>query len=224
MKAQRAPSKSGTGAAPRVVLIDANIFFAPRMRDLFMHLHEAEALNAHWTKEIEAEWSRNVVAKQNASADSIQRCLAGMRDAAEGWEVQGYAKYAELFPTVNEKDRHVAAAAHKLSLVDWPGNPVALLTNNLKHFPLSAFEKTQIARFSASEYLDALFFEEPDRILSVADGCRKKLKAPKATREQYVYILFKNGCRNLAAGVAAKWSVECPVADKEGNLYYESDR
>jgi hypothetical protein len=28
------------GPLPRIVLVDANIFFAPRLRDLFMHLHE----------------------------------------------------------------------------------------------------------------------------------------------------------------------------------------
>jgi hypothetical protein len=40
-----------SGPLPRIVLVDANIFFAPRLRDLFMHLHEAEALSIHWTRE-----------------------------------------------------------------------------------------------------------------------------------------------------------------------------
>lgn len=213
-----------TTQVPRVVLLDANVFFGPRMRDIFMHLHEAGILNVHWTKEIEAEWTRNVVAKQNADESSIQQCLKGMREAAEGWEVQGYSKYAEKFSAVQEKDRHVAAAAHKLSQDEWPGYPVALVTNNLKDFPLQAFQGTHIVRFSPAEHLDALYSEEPKLVFSVIEGCRKKLKAPKTTREQYVAILFKNGCRTLAAQIAAKWAVECPVADKAGNLYYASDR
>ncbi len=121
-----------------------------------MHLHEAGVLNIHWTEEIELEWSRNVVAKQDVDEDSIQRCIQGMRQAAEGWEVKGYSKYVDMFAAVDEKDRHVAAAAHKLSLVEWPGNPVALITNNLKDFPLPAFEGTQVVRFSPAEYLDAI--------------------------------------------------------------------
>lgn len=68
-----------------------------------MHLHEAEILNVHWTKEIEAEWTRNVVAKQHADKAAVQRCLMGMREAAEGWEVQGYSKYVELFSAVQEE-------------------------------------------------------------------------------------------------------------------------
>lgn len=101
---------------PRIVLVDANVFFAPRMRDLFMHLHEAEVLSVHWTREIEGEWTRNVIAKQGAAPEAIQLCLAGMRDAAEGWEVRGYSKHIDRFEAVDPKDRHVAAAAYKLSL------------------------------------------------------------------------------------------------------------
>ena len=35
-------ASSGAPVLPRIVLVDANVFFAPRMRDLFMHLHAAE--------------------------------------------------------------------------------------------------------------------------------------------------------------------------------------
>ena len=104
------------------------------MRDLFMHLHEAEVLNVHWTREIEAEWTRNVFAKQTADPQAIQDCLEGMRAAAEGWEVAGYAKHTGRFEFVDAKDRHVAAAAYKLSLDDWPGQRVALVTQSIKDF------------------------------------------------------------------------------------------
>ncbi len=101
-------AQSEAGPLPRIVLVDANIFFAPRLRDLFMHLHEAEALSIHWTREIEGEWTRNVVVKQGADPEDLQRCLRGMRDAAEDWEVSGYTKYTDRFESVDAKDRHVA--------------------------------------------------------------------------------------------------------------------
>ena len=131
---------------PRIVLVDANVFFAPRMRDLFMLLHEAEVLYVHWTKEIESEWTRNVIAKQGAERSGIMACLKGMRDAAEGWEVAGYSKFENMFELVDAKDRHVAAAAHKLTQDDWPGQPVALITKNVKDFPQAAFKNTQVTR------------------------------------------------------------------------------
>jgi hypothetical protein len=208
---------------PRIVLVDANVFFAPRMRDLFMHLHEAEILNIHWTKEIEGEWTRNVIAKQNADPKGIKDCLKGMRDAAEGWEVVGYSKHSDKFEPVDAKDRHVAAAAYKLSLEDWPGQPVALITNNVKDFPQTAFEGTLVTRYSMAGYLDALYAEEPEVVASVTEGCKKKLKTPKLTREEYVAVLIKNGCLGLAQAMSVRWAVECPVITKEGTLYYASD-
>ena len=40
---------------PRVVPLDANVFFGPPLRDLFMHLHEVGVLNVHWTRESKSD-------------------------------------------------------------------------------------------------------------------------------------------------------------------------
>jgi hypothetical protein len=194
------------------------------MRDLFMHLHEVEVITIRWSKEIEAEWTRNVVAKQDANPQAIQNCLIGMRSAIEDWEVSGYEKHIEKFEAVDEKDRHVAAAAYKLSLSDWPGQPVALVTKNVADFPQHAFGETLVTRFSMATYIDALYAAKPDEVIAVAEGCRKKLKTPVLTREFYVGVLMKHGCSALAEGLASKWKVECPAVAKDGTLYYESEQ
>lgn len=208
---------------PRVALIDANVFFAPRMRDLIMHLHAEELINVHWTREIESEWTRNVVAKQGADAKAIQACLEGMRDAVPGWEVTGYSKHVDKFEAVDAKDRHVAAAAHKLSLDDWPGQAVALVTKNVKDFPAKAYEETKVTRFSLGAYVEALRAAEPERVARVAETCRKKLKSPSLDKERYVAVLMTHGCTGLANALATTWSVECPAVAKDGTLYYKSD-
>ncbi len=189
-----------------------------------MHLHAEELINVHWTKEIEAEWTRNVVPKQAADADGIQACLRGMRDAVDGWEVTGYAKHLPQFEAVDPKDQHVAAAAYKLSLDDWPGQPVALVTKNVKDFPAHAFTDTKVTRYSLSDYIDALYAAEPERVSKVAESCRKKLKAPTLDKERYVAVLMTHKCVGLAHGLAMRWGVECPVAGKDRTLYYEADR
>lgn len=224
MLKRRKEPDSEAAQLPRVVLIDANVFFAPRMRDLVMHLHAAELINVHWTKEIEAEWTRNVVVKQNADEQGIQTCLRGMRDAADGWEVTGYERHIAKFEAVDAKDRHVAAAAYKLSLDDWPGQPVALVTKNLKDFPAHAFADTHVMPFSLGGFADALYAAEPERVAKVAEGCRKKLRAPSLDKERYVAVLMTHGCAGLARGLAHMWGVECPKMARDGNLYYESER
>ena len=207
-------SHKAPGAAsglPRIVLLDADVFFAPRMRDLFMYLREQELIHLHWTRPIEKEWARNVVAKQGASRDAIENCLRGMREAVEDWEVDGFERYEATFEAVDEKDRHVAAAAFKLSKEEWPGRPVALVTENVKDFPQHAFKGTQVTRYSMSAYLDLLYEEDPETVLKVVEVSRKKLKAPKLSRPEYVAVLAKNGCVGLAAELARLWRVPCPV-------------
>ena len=189
-----------------------------------MHLHADELVNVHWTKEIEAEWTRNVVNKQGVDAEGIQVCLRGMRDAVDGWEVTGYGKHLNKFALVEAKDRHVAAAAYKLSLDDWPGQPVALLTRNVKDFPAQAFAGTLVTRYSLGSYIDALYTAEQVPVAKVAEDCRQKLRAPTLDKERYVAVVMTHGCVALAKGLAKAWGVECPVAAKDGTLYYESDR
>jgi hypothetical protein len=89
-----------------------------------------------------ATWSRN----RKLSPRQFRSALRGMRDAVEGWEVTGYGKHMALFEAVDKKDRHVAAAADKLSLGDWPGQKVALITKNVKDFPQRAFKGTDVTR------------------------------------------------------------------------------
>ncbi len=199
------------------------MLFSPRLTDLVMFLHAAEVINVHWTKEIEAEWSRNVVAKHDAGAEAIQTCLRGMRDAVDGWEVSGYAKHEVRFEAVEATDRHVAAAAYKLSLDDWPGQKVALLTKNVKDFPSRAFAGTLVSRHSSSGYIDALYAADPALVAKVAEACRKKLKHPPLTRERYVAVLMRHGCVGLARALSELWFVECPNVAKDGTLFYDSD-
>jgi hypothetical protein len=115
----------------------------------------------------------------------------------------------------------VAAAAYKLSLDDWPGQPVALVTKNVIDFPTHAFAETQVTRYSLNDYIDALYAAEPEHVTKVAEGCRKKLKAPPLDREDYVAVLMKHSCSRLAQGLAKTWGVECPQVAKDGTLYYE---
>jgi hypothetical protein len=194
------------------------------MRDLVMHLREFEIIQIHWTKKIEDEWIRNVIEKQNADPQAIEACLVGMREATQGdWEVAGYDKYVHQFDLVDSKDRHVAAAAYKLSLDNWPGQRVALVTKNVKDFPQKAFEATNVTRYSLALYLGSLYTEESELVTSAVESCRTKLRKPKCSKEDYVALLVRNGCQSLAEAMAARWKVECPSVSKDGTLTYASN-
>lgn len=185
-----------------------------------MHLREREVIHLHWTKLIEDEWVRNVVAKQGADRRDIEDCLLGMREAAADWEVDGFERYEERFETVDPKDRHVAAAAYKLSKEEWPGQPVALVTRNVDDFPQAAFKDTEVTRFSMSGYLDQLYKESPAELIAVLEISRKKLKNPRLGRAEYVAVLARNGCTSLAPAIAEFWKVPCPTIGPGGIVTY----
>lgn len=200
------PAKQGPPLS-RVVLVDADVFFAPRLRDIFMYLHMQEVIRLHWTKEIEAEWTRNVVKAHGADSQDIQDCLLGMRDAAPGWEVLGYKRYESQFSGVEAKDQHVAAAAYKLALDERSGQAVALVTKNVSDFPANAFTGTTVLRYILSGYLTELYKESPNEVLLVFEACRGKLKNPTLDKPAYIEVLRRHGCKDLAAAVEKQWGL-----------------
>ena len=96
---------------PRVVLVDANVLFAPRLCDLFVHLHIDGVIRIHWTAAINEEWTRNAAAKTRGDPAGIHRRLVGMTTAVPDWEVSKYDRFIEALDGVDDKDRHVSAAA-----------------------------------------------------------------------------------------------------------------
>lgn len=215
-------SAASENTVPLLVLADANVFFGPRMRDILMYLHEQEVIYLFWTTAIENEWVRNVTEKQRVDIEKIAACVAGMRKAIAGWEVTDYQKYEEQFAAVDAKDRHVAAAAYRLSLACGP-KQVALVTNNITHFPESAFVGTKVICYSADQYLTQLQVAAPDKVLNVLESSRTKLLSPKLSQTQYVAVLVKNRCQGLAEAVAAAWGVPCPVLTNDNKIVYIAD-
>ena len=209
------------GFDEHIVLIDANALFAPRQRDLLIHLHVAGVLLAHWTIGIEREWTKAAIRKSNVDAKSIEACQVGMRLAVPSWEVEGYEGHIDRFPTVDAKDRHVAAAAYKLSLDE--GNvPVVLLTNNIKDFPTEAFFGTPITVCRPGDYIDYLFSLYPSRVMDVASSCRHKLIRPPYEPARYLEVLVAIGCLNLATALSKLWDCPCPQIGTDNLIFVPS--
>jgi hypothetical protein len=213
-------SAASENTVPLIVLADANVFFGPRLRDILMYLHEQEIIYLFWTTAIENEWVRNVIQKQGADTEKIAVCTAGMRNAIPGWEVKNYKKHEVRFSAVDGKDRHVAAAAFRLSLNFGPRQRVALITNNFTHFPQSAFVGTNVTCYPVDQYLTRLQMAAPPKVMNVLEFSRAKLLSPKLSQTQYVAVLVKNRCQGLAEAAAAAWDVPCPVLTEGSTVTY----
>lgn len=205
---------------PRVALIDANVLFAPRLCDLFMHLHLEGAIRIHWTSAINEEWTRNAALKTAGDTAGIYRRRDAMTNAIPGWEVSSYDTFLDRCTGVDAKDRHVSAAALKLRREE--DDDVALVTENIRHFPAVDFEGSGVHPVTPSVFLRMLHREEPTLVVSVAERCRTKLRSVPRSQEEYVALLMKLGCE-LAQDLGHAWDVPCLVRLADGTLIYRED-
>ena len=54
-----------------VAILDANVLFPYRKRDILLRCFEAEIFQARWSKRILDEWTRNVIKRMPQIRDSI---------------------------------------------------------------------------------------------------------------------------------------------------------
>lgn len=114
---------------------------------------------------------------------------------------------------------------------EWSRNVIAsepLIAQSIRacmtgmRFPARAFAGSEVRCHDPGAYLDELYEAETATVIRVAEGCRRKLTTPPLSRGLYVAVLVNHGARRLAASLAQKWRVECPVLARNGTLQYES--
>lgn len=156
-------------ALPRHWLLDANILFSDWCRALMLELAELHGATLHWTPVIENECFRNLVRLQRLSGDDAQAHRAVLPEAMSARVLEG--DYSACLPDVkcvDEKDRHVAAAA--LHLKHRLAQPVALVTWNVRDFPRKNLLKLGVVRYTPDELLMELCDMTTKPYLEVLQG------------------------------------------------------
>jgi predicted nucleic acid-binding protein len=100
------------GAKPLIRAVrDANVLYPFTLRDTLLRAAAAGLFRVHWSEQILEETTRNLVADGIVTAGQAARLRAAMDRAFPEALVSGYE---DLVPEMrnDEKDRHVAAAAH----------------------------------------------------------------------------------------------------------------
>ena len=153
----RAPSASKQGARPTLaelvqggrvpIFLDANVLIPEYLRAVFLDMAEAGLFQPHWSPRVLAEMRTNLIdpdvyGLEVGKVDRLLKCLEkGFPNAL----VQGSEKYEAAFTgKTDRKDRHVAAAALKVSQSVHEGLPVLLVTHNAVDLPQWAFEDSPV--------------------------------------------------------------------------------
>lgn len=140
-----------------VVLADANILFSRTLRDYFLYVADAGAIEIHWSQQILNEMSRNLRARLGLDHTATERLEELMNE---------FIEYALVDPAdvaiveaveMDADDRHVLAAA--LST-----DADILLTENTKHFPRDWMAEHGIELLGAGELPLRLAEHFPDEL------------------------------------------------------------
>jgi hypothetical protein len=113
---------------PQTVILDANILFPAPLRDFFMHLAILGAMQARWTKQIEDEWTRNLIAKRpDLDPTRVYRTAAQMNAAIldalltdfESFELNLVLYGFRLFPSYSLREYCVHHGIRSCSYALW---------------------------------------------------------------------------------------------------------
>jgi predicted nucleic acid-binding protein len=100
------------GVKPPIrAVLDANVLYPFTLRDTLLRAAAAGLFRVHWSEQILEEATRNLVGDGIVTADQAARLRSAMERAFPEALVTGYEGFVREMRN-DEKDRHVAAAAH----------------------------------------------------------------------------------------------------------------
>ncbi|MEO0845743.1 MAG: PIN domain-containing protein [Cyanobacteria bacterium J06648_1] len=168
-------------------IYDACVLYPAPLRDLLMQLALSDLYRARWTERIHSEWMRNVLKNRpDLSKKQLTRTKKLMDRSVRDCLIKGYEYIIPSLELPDPDDRHILAAAIK-------GQADIIVTMNLKDFPNSILSEYEIEAQHPDIFIADLIDIYPMRVATAAEACRKRLKNPPKSIDEYLEILLKQG-------------------------------
>ena len=174
------------------VVLDANVLYPFRKRDVLLRFAHAGFFRACWTDRIEDEWTRSLLAQKPDAATSIEAQLIAMREHFPEALVTGYEPLIEALTLPDPDDRHVLAAAIRCGAQQ-------IITENLADFPDDALAPFSIEANSADDFLLETFELYPAEAVEVLSRMRQGYRNPPFTASEFIFDLTAKGMPKLAS-------------------------
>lgn len=174
------------------IVLDANVLYSARLRDLWMELGSTGLAEIRWTARIEAEWIEAVLRTRPELRKHLQRTAALMREFIPDAVITDFESLESTLPLPDLDDRHVLAAA----IMSGAGR---IATFNLKDFPEDAVRGYGISVCTPDHIFLEIANADPEGFLSAVATVRARLKAPPVSAHDYVAGLARSGCPRIAA-------------------------
>ena len=176
----------------RVALLDANVLFPFRKRDILLRFHHAGLFRARWTERILDEWTRSLIDKKPHLEPSVRSQRRAMHEHFAEALVTGYEPLIGTLQLPDADDRHVLAAAVRCGAQ-------YIVTDNLTDFPAEVLERFDIEAIDADGFLSQTFDLYPSEALGVLRTLRETYSNPPFTPSGFVRDLAAKGLPRLAA-------------------------
>ena len=152
-----------------VVILDANVLFPFRKRDVLLRFSHAGLFRARWSGEILDEWTRNLLALKPHLEDSIRAQQRAMQDHFPEALVTGHEPLVSALDLPDPDDRHVLAAAIA-------GSADGILTLNARDFPRGMLAEEGLWRADPDGFVHGIWQAQPDLVAKVAQGVLAKAR------------------------------------------------
>ncbi len=179
-------------ANPFCVILDANVLYPFRVRDILLQFAIDGLFRARWTELIIDEWQRNLILNRPEMEQSIAQQLDVMRSRFPESFVTGYEPLIDVVELPDRDDRHVLAAAIKCGAQH-------IVTENLRDFPADVLEQYDIEAVSADDFLHSTFELFPFAALKSLRSVRLRYQNPPFSASGFITDLTAKGLPKLAA-------------------------
>ena len=175
-----------------VAVLDANVLFPFRMRDILLRFHHAGLFQARWTERILDEWTRSLLDWKPHLERSIRSQRRAMAEHFDDALVIRHEPLVGVLDLPDPDDRHVLAAAIRCSAR-------YIITDNLADFPEEVLAGFDIEAIAADAFLSQIAELHPSEALAVLSGLRAQYRNPPFTPSEFVLDLNAKGLPQLAA-------------------------
>lgn len=169
-----------------VALLDANVLYPARLRDLFLRLAIDGQFDARWSGRLLDECFDNLLTdRPDLSAAALERTRRMMAVALPEAMVEGFEDRIESVELPDPDDRHVLAAG----LAAEAG---VIVTANLKDFPARALPPTMSTQ-SPDTFVGTLLDVDAEAVVAVIEVQAASLRNPPMTVEELLAGLAEVG-------------------------------
>jgi PIN domain len=169
-----------------VAVLDANVLYPAVLRDLLMQFAVGGLFQARWTRQIEDEWTRNLLAdRPDISATQIAITRTLMARVVPDARVHGHEPLIADILLPDPNDRHVLAAAVRT-------HASVIVTKNLRDFPPSALEPRGLVALHPDMFVMGLAAADPLKVIASVRSCRTRLVRPPVSIDRYLNILLRH--------------------------------